>query len=297
MTGPPEQNFCSFASHAYSAGYAAHGEIGLQLEQFKRHLRSISEKHLGECPSDGTCLRFLHTLYTTDLYLTIACSQHSETGWKQFVRAYQKYISDLARLFSHAGAAHELAADILADLFMPNESGLSRMTLFDGRQSLATWLRILIRWRAINHGRLKWNSFERLACVQDVADASSLRRLDAAIRANRYQAILGECFRVANDSLTERERLLLLMRYEQGLRVLEIASVLGVQPTTVTRQIKRCEHKLQKKTTSVLAVNYHFGPHAIKECLQDILENPAHSLLHYLTDSLDEGRILVSKGA
>jgi RNA polymerase sigma factor (sigma-70 family) len=221
-----------------------------------------------------------------NLYLTVACSRSSDRAWTRFVTAYQKYIDKVARFVSPTSdAARELASGVMADLFMPDRSGHSRIASFDGQQSLATWLRVLMSHRATNLRMLKWNTCGSIERLSDVADVAAITRLEAALSASKYEAILEDCFRLASESLTDRERLILLLRYDDRLRVFEIARALGVHPSGITRQLQNTHLKLQKKIISVLTLKYHLGPAAIKECLVDLLENPAHSLLVFLKAS------------
>lgn len=286
MSSTPAVTLSSLAAQAYSVGYACHGDLDLQPEEFEISLLSIVEKHLGSHAPPSTQLSFAGSLRTTDLYLTIACAQPTEAAWRRFTVAYQQYIDAVARFVSpHSSVARELSENILADLFLPDSTGRSRIASFDGRQTLATWLRILISRRAINYGFLKWNGFERGDRPPDVGDKSSIERIEKAFRRSRYEPILNECFKHASASLTDRERLMLLLRYDEGLRVVEIARLFGVHPSGITRQFKRIHLKLQKTIISVLAVKYHLGPEAIKECLLDVIDNPAHSLLVFLKAS------------
>lgn len=183
---------------------------------------------------------------------------------------------------------------MLADLFMPDSSGQPRIASFDGQQSLATWLRLVVSRRAINHGTLKWNSFERIDRLADIVDQTATNRIEAAIRAHRFEEISKGCFIRASESLTDHERLIVLMHYEQGLRIVEVARVLDIHPSGVSRQLRRVHDKLQREIVSVLAVEHQLGPAAISECLVYMLENPEHSLLAIIRTWAD-GDTVVSK--
>jgi RNA polymerase sigma factor (sigma-70 family) len=286
MSSAPAMTLSSLAAQAYLDGYAFHGDIDLQPERFENQLWAVIEKHLGSNASDATTLSFFSTLHTTDLYLTVACSPLSERAWARFGTAYQRYIDKVARAVSPTSdAARDLASDVTADLFMPDRSGHSRIASFDGQQSLATWLRVLISHRATNARMLKWNSCERIERLSDVADVGAVTRMETALSAKKYEAILADCFKLASESLTDRERLTLLWRYDDGLRICEIAGAFDVDPSSITRQLQKTHLKLQKKIISVLTLKYRLGPAAIKECVVDLLENPAHSLLVFLKAS------------
>jgi RNA polymerase sigma-70 factor len=274
------------AAQAYLVAYAFHGDIELQPEEFETQLRLVIEKHLGSNAPDAAQLSFGVTLRTTDLYLTIACAKPTESAWRRFSVAYQQYIDAVARFVSPTNSvARELAENLLADLFLPDSTGGSRIASFDGRQSLATWIRVVISRRAINHGLLKLNGFERGDNLADVGDKASVDRIEAALRRGRYGPILNESFKQASESLSDHERLMLLLRYDEGLRIAEIAALFSVHPSGITRQFQQLHLKLQKTIVSVLAVKYHLGPEAIRECLLDVMENPANSLLVFLKAS------------
>lgn len=129
MSSAPAMTLSCLAAQAYSDGYAAHGDIDLQPERFENQLWVIIEKHLGSNAPIATTLSFFSTLHTTDLYLTVACSESSDRAWMRFVTAYQRYIDRVARFVSATSdAARELAGDVMGDLFMPSRSGRSRIT-------------------------------------------------------------------------------------------------------------------------------------------------------------------------
>jgi RNA polymerase sigma-70 factor len=286
MSIAPAMTLSSLAAQAYSDGYASHGDIDVPPQRFENQLNLVIEKHLGPNAPAAATLSFFSTLHTTDLYLTVACSQSSDRAWTRFATAYQEYIDKIARFVSpNRDAARELVSEVMADLFMPGRSGRSRIASFDGQQSLATWLRVVMSNRATNLRTLKWNTREPIERASDVADVAAITRIEAAVSASRYGAMLKDCFELASESLTVRERLILLLRYDDGLRVFEIARALDVHPSGITRQLQKTHLKLQKKIISVLTVKYHLGPEAIKECLADLLENPAHSLLVFLKAS------------
>lgn len=231
MSSAPAMTLSSLAAQAYSDGYASHGDIDLQPERFKNQLLVAIEKHLGSNAPAAATLSFFSTLHTTDLYLTVACSESSDRAWARFVTAYQRYIDKVARFVSPTSdAARDLASEVMADLFMPDRSGRSRIASFDGQQSLATWLRVLMSNRATNLRMLKWNNCEPIERLSDVADIAATTRMEAAISASRCEAILEDCLRLSSKSLTDRERLILLWRYDDGLRVAEIARALGRSP-------------------------------------------------------------------
>jgi RNA polymerase sigma factor (sigma-70 family) len=291
MSCAPLFSFSGLAAEAFSLGYTIHGDIDLEPSKFEDRLNLILNKHLGPDAKPTAQKGLLGKLHTADLYLAAGCAQSSERAWQRFIFVYEKYINDVARFASTTrDAAGELAANTLGDLYMPDRSGHSRIASFDGQQSLATWLRVIINRRAINNGLLKWKSFEHIDEFRDIVDAASVSRIEGAVQHGQYQSILNNCLRLVSESLTSHERLLVLLRYEEGLRVFEVARMLDIHPSRVSHQLQHVHVKLQEKINSLLAVEYHLSASAIDECVVDLLENPAHSLIDCLKESDVEDR-------
>jgi RNA polymerase sigma-70 factor len=283
MASPPELTRSCLLARVYHDGFAVHGDIDLQPKHFAERLGVLIEVHLGSEASTASALDFLATLYTDDLYLSVACAQTSNAAWQRFLTLYENRIRDFARFASlNRNAALDLADSVIADLFLPDASGKSRIASYDGRWLLITWLHAVVNHQAINQHNLKRNGLERMDSIPDVSDSGAVRRINASLIANRYEAAINDSFETASASLTEHERSMLLLRYDEALQVREIASLLAVHPSTVTRQIQQIQTKLQKRVIRVLALKHKFGPAVIKECLIDILENPSHSLLTVL---------------
>ena len=83
----------------------------------------------------------------------------------------------------------------------------------------------------------------------------------------------------ASGELTDRERLLLLLRYENGLQLGQIGRLLGLHQANITRQLGRVQAKIRQSFESTLIHKYKLGQAAIDECLSEIAENPAYSIL------------------
>ena len=265
---------------AHSDGYAIHGDLGLSVEDFAAHLIAIIEKRLGKGAPPAAAVSFVDSLHTCDLYLAAACAQHTAAAWSRFMKLYQKYLHDNALSVSPSSdAARELAGGVLVDMFLPDRSGRSRIASYHGRSSLATWLRVIVCHRAINERESKYNTLERIESIPEVAERADVRNIEAVLRAARYEDMIKESLRTCCRRLTDRERLLLLLRYDEELQVSQIARLLGVNPSTVTRQLERVQGKLRENVVSTLASRYKLRQPAIQECLNDLLDNPSHSIL------------------
>ena len=280
MSGSAKPRLEELFEKAYSDGYGFHGDLGLEAEVFAGHLTAIAEKHLGPGVPRAVTLSFIDSLHTCDVYLAAACAQHSAAAWSRFMKLYQKYLKDIALSVSPTGdAALELADSVLVEMFLPDRSGRSRIASYHGRSSLATWLRVIVCHRAINERARRDNSLERIESMPAVAVTAGVPTMEAVLRGLRYEDMIEDSLRKSCNCLTDRERLLLLLRYDDELQVSQIARLLGVCPSTVTRQLERVQLKLRENVVSTLAYKHNLQQDAIEECLIDFLDNPSHSII------------------
>ncbi|SRR6266404_1816128 len=283
MTSPTETGLSDVFAREYQGAYAVHGDLDLEPMCFAAKLRILLESQLGSTASIPDILNLLNSLYAPDLYLSIACVQSTDTAWRRFLTVYENRILQFATFITGShNTGLELAENVTADLFLPDASGNRRLASYDGRRPLMTWLNALVRHSACNQRDLKWNSLERIDNICDVRDSAALARIDSALIARRYEAAINDSFAIASASLTERERSILLLRYDKMLQVSEIAGLFAVHPSTITRQLQQTQSRLGKRIIRVLASKHQFGHAAIRECLGDILENPRHSLMEFL---------------
>ena len=283
----------SLVEQAYNDGYAFHGDLKLDQGMFAAHLLSLVKRHVGSESASPVATAFVASIHVKDFYLAVACAHRSEPAWRVFITTYRKYIVDLSYFASpNAAAARELADDVLVDLFLPDRVGNSRIASYAGLSSLATWLRVIVTNRAINERDRKHNTLEHIECIPEIADARSLKSIEAGLRADRYEHVIKDCFQRACQSLTDNERLVLLLRYEQELQLSQIGRLLGVHTSTVARRLGQVHRKLRGEVISFFACKYSFGQAAIEECLDDITENPSHSILALIKQSEPERRLL-----
>lgn len=207
----------------------------------------------------------------------------SDAAWRQFDCLYQSYLQRAAAgVCATPTAARELAESLPAYLFLPDKAGHSRLASYDGRSSLITWLTAILYHEASKDRERKYNHSERLDDLPEMADDTAIERLETDLRAQQYGPVIQDSFIQAIQGLSTRERLILTLRYEEGLDGAAIAGVLGVHPSTVSRGLHEACEKLRDSILSTLSGKYHLTPPSLHECVADILENPGHSILSLL---------------
>ena len=279
INSPPFASEALYAQ-AYEKARDHFGDFDLEFTQFSVRLDSVIEKHLGSLPPRQIFIDYFGRLHTNDLYLCAACSESSDPAWQHFYSMYKNYVGELARAYCPSlETAHDLAGGIFADLFLADQSGHSGIASYDGKHSLATWLRVIVMRRALNERERKWNHGEALDSHPAPLDPVGHQKIEAGLRANRYAVFVKGSLSGASQSLTDDERLLLLWRYEEGLRAAEIAKINGVHPSTITRRLQDVQKKLRREVVRILTDKYSLSAAAVEECISDLLENPNYSIL------------------
>jgi RNA polymerase sigma-70 factor len=278
-SAPGREDWYGLAAARFEEAGRCHGALGLTLPLFRDKLLVTSEKCMPPSASWGDRIDFLSRQHTSDLYLAAACAATSEVAWQRFATLYRKYLNDLLRyLCSLRNIAVDLADSIIIDLFLPDRSGRSRISSYDGRSSLATWLRVILSNRVVNEGNRKCNSACRTDLSAEVIDVNALQQLDAALKIDRYGELIDQSLRSACDFLSPKERLMLLWRFEEGLQLSEIAEFLGVHQSTVTRGLERIAQRLHQQVVAILSKTYLLNDAAIEECLSVLMESSPHSV-------------------
>jgi RNA polymerase sigma-70 factor len=279
---------------AFTNAYTCHGDLGLNRNDFSSHIQAIVEKCLPPGANWDQKMRFAGQLHMDDLYLAAACSRHSEEGWRQFERLYQKYLNGLLwYLCSSRHVAAELVDNLLIDLFLPDRTGRSRISSYDGRSTIATWLRTIVVHRLINESQRKCNARQHAELVADLVDRSACHKVESAVKIKRYEVLLEDALRLASTRLLPKEKLLLLWRFDEGYQLGEIARCLGVHQSTVTRGLERVVRKLREEVISALAARHRLDDAAIEECLTVLLENQARStsVLAFIRETMKNDRM------
>jgi RNA polymerase sigma factor (sigma-70 family) len=276
--------------NGYAVGRARFGELGIDMTIYAGRIRFVVQKNLGVSASDNEALAFVKRLHFRDLYLATACAKeslgwtensnedalrsYSSLAWNTLEREYKTFVNDLARyFFRHHFMGGDLAGDMLAELFLPDRFGNSRIMSYDGRSSLCTWIRAILANRSVNLQRGK--AYAQTEEIDPrIPDWPSFMNVDRMVRARRYGDRLADAMKLVVSHLAPPERLLLLWRYEDGLQLAQIAKLLGIHQSNVSRRLRRLHRTLRNRIVASLTSKYQLSQAAIDDCLQDIVENP-----------------------
>src|SRR5215475_10123344 len=91
-----------------------------------------------------------------DLELARLCADGDERAWERFVREYRPLLYRAADALDHTQGARDIADLLYADLYGIKTRDGERQSLFryyQGRSSLATWLRAVLAQRYVDRVR------------------------------------------------------------------------------------------------------------------------------------------------
>lgn len=174
-----------------------------------------------------------------DRSLAEACRRGDRAAWDEFVSRYARFISYAARKLMRVPTEEEIqdvVQNVFLELLRENRRAWSR---YDPRFRLTTWLGLVVRTQVDRALRGK-----KSAPWDD-----RIRELEADVGAAADDA--REALRRAMGVLSERERLMVALYYEDGLAIKEIETVTGVPANTIGSHLLRARDKLRRSLLEV----------------------------------------------
>jgi RNA polymerase sigma factor (sigma-70 family) len=287
----------------------------VSYEEFANALYRSAAHHLAAAPGE-TAENYLGALHLEDLALACALRSGSEAAWEQFVSEYRPILRAAARAIVGQGGeerARELADSLYAELYGLDRRGGKRKTslldYFHGRSKLSTWLRAVLAQRHVDglRGSQRTQPIDdgpgdgpddRPAGRSRGAPANAAREEIDPDRARLLPQLAGAVAE-ALAALPAADRLLLLLYYVQGLRLAQIARMLGAHEATASRRLQKIRAELRQRVEEILAAGSapHNGSPAakglsaaeIRACLDYALEDWSFDLAPALTDGGAQG--------
>jgi RNA polymerase sigma-70 factor (ECF subfamily) len=187
---------------------------------------------------------FLRSLRLDDLVLARACARGNEAAWDVFVKTYREKLYRAARAIAPVESiARELADSVYADLFGTRlgKDGhrISKLESYLGRGSLEGWLRMVLAQDYVNRFRAE----RRLVGFVEAIDLHP----HATNVAPPENTKLARATDAALTDLSSEERFLLAAHYLDGRTLAEIARMLCVHESTISRRLEKITAALRKK--------------------------------------------------
>jgi len=221
-------------------------EIGLTHETFAIILTEVGAKYAATA-SQPELRTFFLGLRVDELALARACASGHEKAWEIFLTRYREklYLSAL-RIAREDSAAHDLADTLYADLYgTTTREGqrVSKLASYTGRGSLEGWLRTVLAQEYIN----RYRRTKRLVSLEEESEEGIQFRAPDPEPVAPGGDRLSRATDQALATLPSEDRLVLSSYYLDGRTLADIARMLGVHESTISRKLDKLAKVLRKQ--------------------------------------------------
>ena len=222
-------------------------KLGLTRERFAVILEEVATKYLPADASTQDVQEFCSTLRIEDLALARACADGSERAWEVFMHRFREKLYDIAGYIAkESSAARELADSLYADLYgTTTREGkrVCKLASYTGRGSLEGWLRTVLAQEYVNRYRKQ----KRLVSLEEeneegqqfaAPEQEPVSSVDPRIEAATDEALA---------ALPAEDRFVLAAYYLDDRTLAEIARMLSVHESTISRKLDKLAKSLRKQ--------------------------------------------------
>jgi RNA polymerase sigma-70 factor (ECF subfamily) len=178
-------------------------------------------------------------LDANDRELIEACQQGDYDAFRLLFETHKDRVYSIALRYS--GDAAE-AMDIAQETFLKL---LSSIQEFRGDSSFESWLYRIVVNRCLDHQRRGRKLMPFIGDLLDAAESALSKLLRAEVE-NDVQAIVGK--------LPPEQRIVVVLRYTEGLSYEEIAAILNCSKGTVASRLNRAHSVLERRLSHLRGV-------------------------------------------
>src|SRR5579862_5136441 len=223
-------------------------QYGLTSSDFVRVLDTIARKYLAGGGGDRELRDLCRSLKAEELALAQACAAGNERAWDVFLTRYREKLYETAlSITREESRGRELADSIYADLFGTSTRDgqrVSKLASYTGRGSLEGWLRTVLAQEYVN----RYRRIKRLVSLEEESEEG------AQFRAAEPEPVvvpadnrLAEATDDALTSLSPQDCMVLSAYYLDERTLAEIARMLGVHESTISRKLDKLAKALRKQ--------------------------------------------------
>lgn len=225
---------------------AACEQIGLTRETFAQILVEVGTKYVVSA-SPGELRTFFLSLRVDELALARACAAGNNSAWEIFLTRFREklYLAAL-RIAREDSAARDLAGTLYADLYGTSTRDgqrVSKLASYTGRGSLEGWLRTVLAQEYVN----RYRRTKRLVSLEEESEEGVQFQAREAEAAPPSDTRLTEATDEVLAQLPAEDRAVLSAYYLDGRTLAEIARMLGVHESTISRKLDKLAKSLRKQ--------------------------------------------------
>ncbi|HLV89281.1 MAG TPA: sigma-70 family RNA polymerase sigma factor [Candidatus Sulfotelmatobacter sp.] len=226
---------------------AACEQIGVTRESFAAILCQVGAKHCEEQTPEQEIRAFFTALRVDELALARACAAGENAAWEIFLTRYrEKLYQSALRIAREDSAARELADTLYADLYGTNlreGSRVSKLASYTGRGSLEGWLRTVLAQEYVN----RYRRTKRLVSLDEESEEGVQFQAPDPEPVPSADSRLEQATDEAIAQLSAEDRTVLSAYFLDGRTLAEIARMLGVHESTISRKLDKLAKALRKQ--------------------------------------------------
>ena len=227
-------------------------KLGLTREAFAVILCEVGTKHAPGYSSAAEIRTFFLSLRVDELALARACAAGSNSAWEIFLTRFREKLYQAAlRIAREDSAARDLADTLYADLYgMNTREGqrVSKLASSTGRGSLEGWLRTVLAQEYVN----RYRRTKRLVSLDEESEDGVQFSTPETEPDSTTDPRLAHATDEALAYLSGEDRTVLSAYYLDGRTLAEIARMLGVHESTISRKLDKLAKGLRKQILSGL---------------------------------------------
>jgi len=189
---------------------------------------------------------FLASLRLEELVLARACAAGHDHAWEVFLTRYRATLYDAAyKIAKDESMGRELADSLYAELWGVNAKGeqrTSKLLYYQGRGSLQGWLRTVLAQEYVNRYRSGKREISLDGALEDGRQFEAPDPEVAVVDPRVEEATNAEL-----GALDVEERFLLVSYYLDRHTLAEIAKLMRVHESTISRKLERVTSGLRKR--------------------------------------------------
>jgi RNA polymerase sigma-70 factor, ECF subfamily len=227
-------------------------KFGFSRESLCIILCEIGGKHTAAGASETEVRTLFLSLRIDELALARACAAGNNSAWEVFLTRYrEKLYQSALRIAREDSAARDLADTLYADLYGTNTrqgERISKLSSYTGRGSLEGWLRTVLAQEYVN----RYRRTRRQVSLDEESEEGAQFQAPDPEPATPADPRLSQATDDVLAGLAAEDRAILSFYYLDGRTLAEIAKVLGVHESTISRKLDKLAKSLRKQIFAAL---------------------------------------------
>lgn len=206
----------------------------------------VARKHAPDAAA-GQGREFCASLKVEELILARACAAGNERAWETFMLRYRERLYEIGlQIAREESAARELSDSLYADLYgVVTREGkrVSKLESYTGRGSLEGWLRTVMAQEHVNR-------FRRTKCTVSLDEETEEGAQFAGPSPDPVTTVDPRLESATDEvlaALPADERFILAAYFLDDRTLAEIARMLGVHESTISRKLDKLTKSLRKQ--------------------------------------------------